>query len=135
MNPKDVREEIATRLGTIEGLHAYAWPLGGPPPIPAAIVQPQRIEYDKTYGRGSDMLGMTVIVLTGQPSDQASHIRMDALMASTGAGSIKAALDGDGWTSCDYVHTVAGDWDAVAFGGVEFLACLVELQIEGSGRS
>jgi hypothetical protein len=71
MNLADVMDEAATVLGTITGLRVTAWPPGSVV-APAGIVSyPDRIEYDQTYGRGTDRIaGIPFVLVAGKATER-----------------------------------------------------------------
>lgn len=93
-----VRDGLKTRLQTISGLRAYdiwqgdiAVPNGG-----AALVGgPREIDFDVTMGRGLDGSMIEVLVLVPNASDRAAQDKLDTFLATTGAASVKAAIEGD----------------------------------------
>lgn len=92
--PASIREGLKTRLDTIAGLQASAYMLANPTP-PAAHVFPAEITYDQAMGRGQDGWMMTVQAFVGFATDIGAQKRLDKLLASSGADSVKAAIEGD----------------------------------------
>lgn len=89
-----IREGLASRLGTIDGLRTAAYvPDQVAPPV--AIPIPTGITFDTTFARGMDEYTFTVLVLVGSQSDRASQSLMDGYCAGSGSTSIKAAIEGD----------------------------------------
>ncbi|HEY7822631.1 MAG TPA: hypothetical protein VIG24_07360 [Acidimicrobiia bacterium] len=88
----ELRDGIATRLGTISGLRVSATFLDAPRP-PVAMVLPDRIEYDLNANRGADTFVFTVSLLVGRADDRAAQRNIDTYVV--GAGSVKAAIEAD----------------------------------------
>tara|TARA_R100001443_G_scaffold84831_2_gene91498 strand:- start:2206 stop:2616 length:411 start_codon:yes stop_codon:yes gene_type:complete len=90
-----IRDGLKTRLETISGLSAYDYvPDFIEPPI--ALVAPlNTLNYDTTMGRGSDTYEIPVILYIANIDAQTSQDDVDAYLASSGATSIKAAIEGD----------------------------------------
>jgi hypothetical protein len=91
-----IRDGLKTRLATIVGLNAYDT-VPGTLTVPAAIVEPDEpvIVFDSTMGRGSDDLYFTVLVLVQIGTVRAAQDALDAYLAGSGTGSVKAAVEGD----------------------------------------
>lgn len=90
----DIREGLAATLKPIPGLHESAYLLSNPTP-PAAEIQPSETEYDHAFGRGCDEWTFVIRVFVGATSDIGAQKRLDGMLASSGASSIKAAVEAD----------------------------------------
>lgn len=89
-----VKDGLKTRLATISGLLALdRWPDSVIPPT--AIVAPERIIFDNTFGRGGDNSTFVVRVLVGRFEDAAAQDLLDTYCAGSGAASIKTAVEAD----------------------------------------
>lgn len=91
-----VREAIATRLRTINGLNVYSeWQ--GNINFPCAIVVPQVSEMGQTMGRidFSRFEFDIVVAMNMAGTLENAQQRVDALTSNTGTESILAALDTD----------------------------------------
>jgi hypothetical protein len=89
-----IREGIKTNLDAIPGWHISAYMLSNPTP-PAIHVFPDEIQYDKAMGRGHDDWWFIVQGFVGMPSDIGAQQRLDTLLASTGAASLKENVESD----------------------------------------
>lgn len=91
----DLRTGLATNLATINGLRAIATIPDNPTP-PQAVVIPQSISYDTSFGRGTfNTFEFIVTLLVGRVDARSSQNSLDAYCASTGSASIKAAVESD----------------------------------------
>ena len=90
----ELRTGLATNLATITGLRTAAIMPDNPNP-PIAIIQPDSIAYDDTFGRGMQTYTFTVVVLVGRVVERSAQNAIDAFCASTGASSIKLAIESD----------------------------------------
>lgn len=90
----DIREGLAANLATISGLQQSAYLLSNPTP-PAAEVQPDEVEYDRSFQRGTDRWQLIVRCFVGATSDVGAQKRLDRMLASSGADSVKQALESD----------------------------------------
>ena len=90
-----IRDGLKTNLETISGLTAYEYvPDWIEPPI--ALVAPiNSLNYDSTMARGADTYEIPVIVYISRIDAQLSQDSVDAYLASSGATSVKAAIESD----------------------------------------
>ncbi|MBN1174528.1 MAG: hypothetical protein JXA67_20335 [Micromonosporaceae bacterium] len=135
MNLSDVMNEVAQRMDAITGLRVTPYP---PATIlaPAGFVSyPERVEFDETYGRGQDMIQqLPVVLVVGRATERSARDTASEWASGSGPKSVKAALDGDDFQSCDDVTVTACDFDVINIGGVEYLAAVFVLDIAGSGE-
>lgn len=136
MNLSTVMQEIGTVLDGVTGLRVTAHPPGSVTPPAGVVGYPDRISYDQTYGRGLDVIeGLTVLLLAGRVTARSARDAVGGWTAGSGPTSVKAALEGHAWTSCDDVHVVAAEFDTLTVAGVDYVAAMFELRIAGSGSS
>ena len=62
---------------------------------PAFEVELDRIVYDQAMSRGNDEWTFTIRGFAASGTDKASQMRLDPWLSSTGAESVKAALESD----------------------------------------
>lgn len=83
---------IGATLATIEGLRVFDYPPDDVP-VPAAIVAyPDKINYDETYGRGTDSTIFPTHILVGRVDQRAARDRLGPFVTGMGPKSVKAAL-------------------------------------------
>jgi hypothetical protein len=87
-----IREGIATNLRTISGLRTSETVPDNPQP-PVAIIQPTSIEYDRAFRNGLDQYSFTVTAIVGRASERTAQRLLDLYCASTGASSVKVAIE------------------------------------------
>lgn len=134
MNLEAVAAELATALQTITGLRVPPWGVEKITPPAAIIALPERIDYDSTYGRGSDHFpDLPVIVLVGKPEQRASRKAIAAYADGAGAKSVKAAVEARTYTSCDSVRVAWAEFDNARYAGTDYLAAIFHLDIVGKG--
>jgi len=91
----NLRTGLATNLATISGLRSTATIPDNPTP-PQAVVIPQSISYDSSFGRGAfNTFEFVVTLLVGRVDARSSQNALDAYCASSGSASIKAAIESD----------------------------------------
>lgn len=85
-----VMDDLGARLGTITGLRVFDFPpLSAQAPF-GFVNLPESINYDLTYGRGSDRMSVDVYVAVASVVDRAAR---DALSTFAAGTSVKAALE------------------------------------------
>jgi hypothetical protein len=134
MNLEAVAVDITAALQTITGLRVPPWGVKQITPPAAVIALPERIDYDATYGRGSDRFpDLAVIVLVGKPEERASRKALGAYADGSGARSVKVAVEAHTYTSCDSVRVAWAEPDTATFAGVDYLAMIFHLDVTGRG--
>ena len=134
MNLEAVAAELTTALKTITGLRVTPWGIEKITPPAAVICLPERIDYDATYGRGSDQYpDLTVIVLVGKPAERSARKAIAAYADGSGPQSVKAAVEAHTYTSCDSVRVAWAEFDTARYAAVDYLAAIFHLDITGKG--
>ena len=90
-----IRAGLKTNLETISGLTVYDYvPDWLEPPI--AIIAPlNTLNYDATMARGADTYEVPVILYISRIDAETSQDTVDSYLVSSGANSIKAAIESD----------------------------------------
>lgn len=89
-----LRTKLAENLATISGLRTAAEMPDNPNP-PIAIVRPGSIQYDQSFARGLARYQFIVVVIVGRAAEKTAQRTLDAYCSSTGASSIKLAVESD----------------------------------------
>jgi hypothetical protein len=90
----ELRTGIATNLSSITGLRNSATIPDDPKP-PIAVVQPNSIQFDTSFGRGLDTYEFTVTVIVGRVDDRTAQNTLDGFCNPSGALSVKTAIERD----------------------------------------
>ncbi len=90
----DLRTALATNLATISGLRTSAEMPDNPNP-PIAIVRPTTVEYNQAMRKGLTKYSFAVVVIVGRAEERTAQRNLDAYCSSTGASSIKTAVETD----------------------------------------
>ena len=90
----ELRAGIKTNLATISGLRVSDFQPDNINP-PVAIVFPISLNYDETFHRGMQTYTFAVQVIVGRVSERTGQNSIDAYCSSTGASSIKLAIESD----------------------------------------
>lgn len=98
MIPSTVRDNMKTRLETVSGLRVLDT-LPDSANIPTngalAVVGMLDMTYDFTLNRGFDSATLSILVIVGRMSESAAQDRLDGYLQSSGATSIKTAIEAD----------------------------------------
>ena len=89
-----MRAAIATNLGTIAGLRTSPEMPDNPNP-PIALVRPVTVEYNQAMAKGLTRYNFVVVVIVGRAEERTAQRSLDAFCSSTGASSIKNAVESD----------------------------------------
>ena len=119
-----LRTGIKNNLATITGLRTSSFqPDTINPPI--AIVFPVSVNYDETFNRGMQTYTFAVQVIVGRVSERTGQNSLDAFCASTGASSIKLAIESDktlNGTAFDIRVTDMRNYGELTVGEVNYLS-------------
>lgn len=135
MDIKAVMEEVAERLDTIAGLRVFDHPQKAITPPVAFVTYPDTYTYDETYGRGTDRLSLGVWVSVGDVYSKGARDALSEYTAGSGAKSVKAVLDGDGYDSCDEVTVQQVEFDPVTIGATTYMGAMFTLDVVGPGTT
>jgi len=127
---QEIREGIDDRLATITGLRHS-------PVVPGVVNPPHAFvkRRQTTFGvsmDGEDDVTFAVTVLVSWADQTTAQEALDEYLASTGAKSIKAAIDADPTLGdiVDFAHaTVVEDERIAAFNGVDYLAADIVVEV------
>ena len=93
-DPALMRAGLAANLSALNGVQVNAYVLANPTP-PCVYVSSGPVEYDETMGRGHDTWTFIVYALVGYVSDIGAQKRLDEMLASHGAQSVKTLIESD----------------------------------------
>jgi hypothetical protein len=131
---QEIREGIDDRLATIAGLRHSANVPKSPNPAPEgghAYVKRRTTTFGVSMD-GEDDVTFAVTVVVSWAEQQKAQVALDQYLASTGAKSIKAAIDADPTLGgiVDYAHaTQVEDERITVFVGVEYLAADIVVEV------
>lgn len=133
--------EIDTKLKAITGLRVTEFGLPGAVTggaITAVQYLPDRVNFDGTYGRGSDTYeDHLIVIMTGMSSRRAALKRLAPFLRGSGSQSIKQKLDtatvAAAYTSCSDFTVAWAEPDVAKIGGTDFLAAVFHCKITGLG--
>lgn len=127
-NLKDIRDGIGTNLETITALSVYKYVPDMIEPPTAVVGVMSVVQYDQSMGRGADKYEIPVFVYCSRVDAQDSQETLDGFLNSSGALSIKQAVESDVTLSGSAQSvrvTEAGEYgvynaNAIDYLGVEF---------------
>lgn len=114
-----IRDGLATRLATISGLRT-ASEIPDLPNPPIAVVSLRNIDYDNAMARGLTLYNLIVTVIVGRMSERHAQRKLDEYISTSGANSIKLAVEGDktlGGVAYDVKVTDMGNIGAIQLSG------------------
>lgn len=129
-----IRDGIKARLDTITDLNTYDT-APGQVIVPAAVVIPGKpsISYDSTMARGSDDYLFTIQLLVSKAIDDAGQDKLDGYLNSSGATSVKAAVDGTLGGTVDFARVAtADDYGLTEWNGITYLGAKITVEVTAS---
>ena len=128
-----MRQGLAANLATITGLRTSAFVPDNPTP-PIAVIVPNRLDFDSSFGRGMDQYTFKVVVIAARASERSAQNTLDAYCNPTGATSIKTAAETDktlGGAAMDCRVTDLTDYGPVQIGETQYLAATFTVSVIG----
>lgn len=129
-----LRGGAATALDTIAAIRTvYDYIPDTAPATPSAIVGNVSIDWDDANARGLDAATFSVYVVVSRMSERSGADTLDGLLAGSGAGSVKTALESGGnlGGSCSTMRVTRATPISLSMGGVEFFAYEYEVEAYG----
>lgn len=123
-----VMDELGLRLAAVPGLRIFDFPPKSAQAPFAFVDLPRQIDYDASFGRGSDRFGIDVYVAVANQVDRAARDAL-ALYCGTGVGSVKDALEGSKAQFTARVQSVTFGTIQMASG--DFLGAVFSVDIAG----
>lgn len=132
MNPSTVRDGLKANLTTITGLRCYDT-IPDSVNVPAGIIGLLSLNFDQALKRGLDFATVDVTVLVSRMSERSAQNKLDSLLASTGVGSIKTALESDTTLSgsISTLRVISATPTVVQVSGIDYLAYSYSVEIYG----
>lgn len=132
MNVADVMQALADQAATVIP-RSFAYPPDKVSP-PAFIVElPEVVEFDATYGRGSDTMAIPAVVLVARADDRSAVKNLLPYLDGAGGTSIKAALENGSYTAMNTVHVRQAELAVFTFAAVDYLGIEFTINITGKG--
>lgn len=143
MDLRDVMQELADRCESALGIRAYGHPVKQPQPPCAVVAYPSKITFDDGGQRGADVMNIGVVVIVGDVEESSTRDDLAAYCKGSGAQSVKAALQGRGYTAMRYVTVEDIDFDTytpegetapiAAIGGAQYMCAIFNVTVRGKG--
>lgn len=126
-NVGTVMDDIGTLLSTISGLRVYDFPPKSAQPPFVFVDFPDSIEYDCAMARGCDRCTLNVVVAVADVVDRVVRDQIVAYAATSGAKSVKLALEsGVIGQTC---RVVSVHFQPVTLAGTVYFGAVFELDI------
>ena len=124
-----IMQAIADQLVDAEVVpDAYPWPFGGAEVGSAIVDYPEPIDLDAAVGGGAGRLQLAVYVIVGLPTEEEPRAVASGFI-STGALSVKAALDGDLGGTCQSARVMTAEIVVTQLAAVDYLAAKFVIDI------
>jgi len=132
LNIGPIRDALGTNLQTITGLRIYDTIPDVVVP-PCAIVGQLDFTFDIDNARGLDQASTDIFVIVQRFSERTGQAKLDALLAGTGPGSIKTALESDRSLGglVNTLRVISADAGTYSSGDQTFLSYRYNLTIWG----
>ncbi len=132
LNIGPIRDALGTNLQTNTGLRIY----DAIPDVvfpPCAVVGQLDFTFDIDNARGLDQASTDIFVIVQRFSERTGQAKLDSLLAGTGPGSIKTALESDRTLGglVDTLRVVSADAGTYSSGDQTFLSYRYNLVIWG----
>lgn len=122
-----VMDAVAANVPEALTKRAYAWPVETVSPPCAVVGYPTSIDFDATFGRGSDKVVMPLWFVVGAVSDKAARDALSAVIA--GADAVKDSLDGDLSGTVQTCRVTDCQIDQLLIGAITYLTARFTLEI------
>jgi hypothetical protein len=142
----DVMDRLVAAAATAVGVPALVLTQYGYVPdkieAPCVFAQLKPIEFDKTFGRGTDEMFVTIHVRTSRTSDREGQRLLNSYLDGSGASSIKAAMEAAKGApgalalagACDDFHVQrVSEPTEYTHGGIPYLGAEFTVRVIGSG--
>ena len=132
----DLREGLAANLAAIPDVQVSAYELASPTP-PTIDIATGEITYDGTMARGHDTWTFRVRAYVAAVHDIGAQKRLDRMLASSGADSVKAQAQSDrtlgGFAADTRVTTATGQQTYTTPDGRVLLGCEWTVEVLATG--
>jgi hypothetical protein len=132
-----VMAEVATALRTLPNMsgRVFEWDRGTVSGNSMLVTLPEEIEFDQTYGRGSDKFSdMIIMMLLPRGDVRSAYKTLGPYVRGAGTSSVKAKLDAYPFTTCDRAIVTRCTFDEVTDrAGAPYLAAWFHADIYGNG--
>jgi len=130
----ELRSGLATNLQTITGLRVYST-LPDVVNPPTAMISLDKIAYNQQMRKGMVQYGFKITVVVGRVSERTAQNLVDVLVASSGAGSVKTAVESDrtlGGKAFDVFVPELSAIGAVSINGIDYFSAEFSVQVFAS---
>lgn len=135
MRLDQVMDEVAKVVQEITGLRVTGWPPQSLSAPAGFVSYPQSVDFDETYGRGSDQFTDLPIVLVAEKvTERSARDRVGGWASGDGSKSVKRAMEAHTWTTCDHVIVTSCEFDVETIAGTPYLAALFKATVVGPGE-
>lgn len=135
MNLRAVMNEVGKAMESLTGISVAPWPAASINVPGGYVSYPTTVDYDQTYGRGTDQFtDLPVVLLLGEVTSEAARDEAGDWAAGDGPKSLKQALEAWKWETCDDVTVTQCEFDGETEAGIVYLAARFKLTVVGPGE-
>ncbi len=128
INVSATMQAVADRLVAAAVVtNAYGWPVRSVKPPAAIVGYPDELEFDVTFGRGSDRAVIPIWIVCGNVHDKTARDTLSGYIA--GATGVKDALDGDLGGAVQTARVTDCQIEKIDIGGVEYISARFDLEV------
>jgi len=123
MSLANIRDGLATNLGTISGIRVYE-EVPDNPALPCAVIELDGVEYDVAFQRGATQYTFVVKVIVTRTTVRRAQRKIDEFI-DDGARSVKTAVQSDsslGGAAFDVRVEAVRDISPVTIGDIQYMA-------------
>jgi hypothetical protein len=129
-----VMAEMGTKLDAISGLKVFPYTSDNISPPAACVELPDGLNFDQTYGRGSDAMTLAVTLAVAKVDASNAHTQLAQYANGSGAKSVKQALEVEPNAAYDTLAVKSATFGKVKFGGLWYLGAIFEVDVFGQGE-
>jgi len=135
MRLDDVMDEAAAVLSQITGLRVFAHPPEDLDAPAGYLSYPLRVDFDETYGRGSDQFtDLPMVLVADRVTVRSARDRVAAWAHGDGPQSVKARMEEHVWVSCDDLTVTSCEFGVETIAGAQYLAAMFKATVVGPGK-
>ena len=128
-------DEVAAVLQQITGLRVLGYPAETIVAPGGYVSYPRSIDFDETYGRGSDRFtDLPIVLVASKVTTRTARNTVSKWTAGDGPDSVKTAMEAWSWTTCDEVVVTSAEFDLESIAGVSYLAAMFKATVSGPGK-
>jgi hypothetical protein len=128
-----IRTNMAAALSSVVGLNAYA-EAPGQVEAPCVVIENATGEYGLTMGPLAHYTVNVIVLVSLAPGHVNAQKQLDGFLNPTGSGSVGSTIESDPTLqgACDTLNCQGYTYNAREYGGTEYLAAVIPVDIWAS---